>query len=133
MVIAEIVWETWREREGAFKKPSIALFLNTETPSETALKALSRAASEVMRPRLAKAETAGPGEEEFRTGNCASVRVPQGVVLQIDEGPDDFEGLLRGIAEGLRARGVDGGFDLYEFEGVAEIPNVSTCSNVICA
>ena len=122
MVIAEIVWETWREREAAFKKPSIALLLNTETPSEIALKALSRAVSEVMRPRLAKAETAGPGEEEFRTGNCASVRVPQGVVLQIDEGPDDFEGLLRGIAEGLRARGVDGGFDLYEFEGVAEIP-----------
>jgi hypothetical protein len=123
VVIAENVWETWRERKAAFKKPSIALLLTADTPPEKALNALAEAVSEVMQPRLAKAEAAGPGEEEFRTGYCSFARVPQGVLLRIDEGPDDFDGLLRGIAEGLRARGVDCEFDLYEAKGVTEIPD----------
>jgi len=75
-----------------------------------------------MQPRLAKAEAAGPGEEEFRTGYCSFARVPQGVLLRIDEGPDDFAGLLQGIAQGLQARGLDGEFNLYVPEGVPEIP-----------
>ena len=41
---------------------------------------------------------------------CASTRVP-----------DDFVGLLQGIAQGLRARGIDGEFDLYEPEGIPEV------------
>jgi hypothetical protein len=122
VVIAETVWETWRQREAAFKKPAIALLLTADAPSETALSALAKATSEVMRPRIAKADAAGPGEAEFRTGYCSFARVPQGVLLRIDEGPDDFEGLLQGIAEGLRARGLDGEFNLYEAQGVPELP-----------
>jgi hypothetical protein len=123
VVIAKSVRVTWREREAAFKKPSIALLLTADVRPETALNALAEATSEVMRPRRAKAEAAGPGEDEFRTGNCSFTRAPQGVVLRVDEGPDDFEGLLQGIAKGLRARGVDGEFNLYEPEGAPNIPD----------
>jgi len=122
VVITESVWETWREREAAFKKPAIALLLTADAPSETALSAVAEATSEVMQPRLAIAAAAGPGEEEFRTGYCSVARVPQGVLLRVAEGPDDFEGLLRGIAQGLQARGIDGEFDLYEAEGILELP-----------
>ena len=107
MVVAESVWETWREREA---NDAIALLLATDTPPETALKALAQAISEVMQPRIARADAAQPGEEEFRTGYCSFARVPQGVLLRVDEGPDDFVGLLQGIAQGLRARGIDGEF-----------------------
>jgi hypothetical protein len=122
VVVAETVWEIWREREAEFKKPSIALLLTADAPSEAALSALAEATSEVMERRLAMAEAAGPGETEFRVGYCSFARVPQGVVLRVDEGPDDFEGLLQGVAEGLRARGIKGELDLYEPEGVSEIP-----------
>lgn len=122
VAIAEHVWETWRERESAFKKPAIALLLTADASPETALQALAEATGEVMGPRLAKAEATGPGDEEFRTGYCSFTRVPQGVLLRVDEGPDDFEGLLQGIAQGLQARGIDGEFDLYEPEGVPELP-----------
>jgi hypothetical protein len=123
-MIAESVWETWREREANERKPAIAILLTADASPEAALKALGEATGEVMGPRLAKAEAAGPGEDEFRTGYCSFARVPQGVLLRIDEGPDDFEDLLRGIAEGLRARGVDGEFGLYEPEGIPEIPEL---------
>ena len=42
----------------------------------------------------------------------------------IDEGPDDFQGLLQGIAAGLRARCIRGEFDLYEPDAVPEIPEL---------
>ena len=124
VVVAESVWQTWREREANERKPAIALFLATDAPPETALKALAQAISEVMQPRIARADAAGPGEEEFRTGYCSFARVPQGVLLRVDEGPDDFEGLLQGIAQGLQARGIDGEFDLYEPEGIPEVPEL---------
>jgi hypothetical protein len=124
VVIAESVWETWREREAAFKKPAIALLLTADVPPEAAFDALAEAMSDVMEPRLAKAEAAGPGEEEFSAGYCSFARVPQAILLRIDEGPDDFEGLLQGIAEGLRARGIEGAFDLCEPEGIPEIPEL---------
>jgi hypothetical protein len=120
--IAERVWETWDERL-AFKKPAIALLFTSDVPLQTALEALSEAIAQAMKPRIARAETAGPGEE-FSTGYCSYARMPQGVVLRIAEGPDDFEGLLHGIAEGLRERGVDGAFDLYEPTVAPEIPEV---------
>ena len=124
MVVAESVWETWREREANQRKPAIALFLATDAPPKMALKALAQAISEVMEPRIARADSARPGEEEFRTGYCSFTRVPQGVLLRVDEGPDDFEGLLQGIVQGLQARGIDGAFDLYEPEGVPEVPEL---------
>jgi hypothetical protein len=124
VVIAESVWETWRDREANQRKPSIALLLTADVPPEAAQAALAEATGEVMQRRVAKAEAAEPGEDEFRTGDCSFVRVPQGVLLRIDEGPDDFEELLQGIAEGLRARGIEGRFDLYEPEGIPELPEL---------
>ena len=124
MVVAESVWETWREREANERKSAIALFLATDASPETALKALAQAISEVMEPRIARADAAQPGEEEFRTGYCSFARVPQGVLLRVDEGPYDFEALLQGIVQVLQARGIDGVFDLYEPEGIPEVPEL---------
>jgi hypothetical protein len=124
VLVADTVWETWREREAEFKKPAIAVLLTADVPPETAFDALAAAIGDVMQPRLAKAEAAGPGEDEFIPGYCSYARVPQGVLLRIDEGPDDFEGLLQGIAEGLRARGIEGTFDLYEPDEIPEIPEL---------
>ena len=75
MVVAESVWETWREREAKERKSAIALFLATDASPETALKALAQAISEVMEPRIARADAAQPGErsEERRVGKeCSS-------------------------------------------------------------
>lgn len=83
---------------------------------------LAEAIAAVMQPRLALADAAGPGEQEFRTGHCSLARVPEGVVLRIDEGPDDFEGLLRSIAHELDERGVEGQLSLYESEDIAQPP-----------
>jgi hypothetical protein len=124
MQVAENVWRTWNEREAETRKPSIALLLTADVAPETARDALAEAVHEAMRPRIAKADAASPDEEEFRAGYCSFTRAPEGVLLRIDEGPDDFEGLLRGIADGLRARGIEGRFDVYKPEGVLEIPEL---------
>jgi hypothetical protein len=124
VLVADTVWETWREREAEFKKPAIAVLLTADVPPETAFDALAAAIGDVMQPRLAKAEAAGPGEDDFIPGYCSYARVPQGVLLRIDEGPDDFEGLLQGIADGLRARGIEGTFDLYRPDEIPEIPEL---------
>jgi hypothetical protein len=102
--ISEQVWATWRDSP------------------KSALEALAAATDEVMRARYARADAVG--EEEFWPGYCSFSRTPEGVVLRIGEGPDDFEGLLQGIAYGLRARGIDAQLDLYEPEVAPEIPEL---------
>lgn len=48
------VLQTWREREAAFKKLSIALLLTTDAPAETAHNSLAEAIAEVMESHHAK-------------------------------------------------------------------------------
>jgi hypothetical protein len=121
--IREQVWATWQERQ-EFKKPSISLLLTADLSPVSALPALSAAIAEVMQPRNAKADAVQQPGEEFSPGYCSFARAPEGVVLRIGEGPDDFEGLLEGIANGLRARGIDGELDLYEPSVAPEIPEL---------
>ena len=123
-VIAESVWQTWRERDAIVKKTSIALLFTADAAPEAAVAAMREAIGDVMQLRFAKADAAVPGEDEFRTGNCSFARVPEGVLLRIDEGPEDFAGLLEGIAAGLRARGIEGSFDVYEPSGLPDVPEL---------
>ncbi len=124
VVIAERVWDSWHRREAEERKPTIALLFSSATAPEAALGALAEAMHDVMRERVARAREARPGELGFQAGHCSFVSVPEGVALRIDEGPEDFEGLLRGIAAGLERRDIDGEFDLYEPKEVAELPEL---------
>jgi hypothetical protein len=120
--VAERVWKHWRELEEQFGDPSVELLFTSRLSTEEALAALQRAVGDVMRMRLAKADAAAPGEEEFHTGHVQLAPAPGGVVMLIDEEPDDFQALLRGIAEKLDSLGVEGDFDLYQPEPVALPP-----------
>src|SRR6478735_2157140 len=101
VAIAQRVWESWRERDAEERKPALSLLFSSSAAPQEALSALGDATREVMRLRVARTEAARPGELEFRAGHCSFASVPKGVALRIDEGPEDFEGLLRGIAAGL--------------------------------
>src|SRR5207245_6155008 len=94
-------------------------FFSSALSHDEALDALGRAASEAI--RALEAEHAGA--EESSTGHWSLAPVPGGVAVRIDEEPDDFEGLVRRIADGLEARGVEGSFDLYRPEAVVELPD----------
>ncbi len=45
-----------------------------------------------------------------------------GVVLEILEGPDDFQGLVARIVDGLQRRGIEGCFEVLESTAVGELP-----------
>jgi hypothetical protein len=62
---------------------------------------------------LSQAPT-GPGGEEFSPGFVSFTPAPSGVVMRVDEWPEDLETLVRGIAARLEAAGVHGRFELYE-------------------
>ena len=120
--MSERVWQYWRDAEERFDEPAVVLMFTSTLSQQEALDALGRAASDAIREREARAEQAGPGEEEFRTGQWSLAPVPSGVALRIDEEPDDFEGLMQLITDGLEALGVEGAFDLYAPETVAQVP-----------
>jgi hypothetical protein len=48
-----------------------------------------------------------------------------GVAIRIDEEPDDFEGLVRRIAEELDGRGVDGSLDVFEPGQPLDLPQTA--------
>lgn len=124
VAIADRVWVVWREREAADTTPTLDLLLSTAAAHEDALSAVEHATREVMLKRLAKTEAAQPGELEFRAGHCSFVSVPDGIALRIDEGPEDFEGLLRDIAACLERSGIDGELNVYEPPEVVEPPEL---------
>jgi hypothetical protein len=119
--ISQRIWDYWREIE-EFGEPSIVLLFSSRLSPDKAMDALAQAAGDAMREREAKAAAAGPGEDEFSTGCWSLAPVPDGVAMRIDEEPHDFAGLVRRIADGLEAIGVDGAFDLFQPEQVLQVP-----------
>jgi hypothetical protein len=115
------VWEFWRAEAADVTESEIVLLFSSELPQEKAREALASAASHAIEA-LEREYSERPDAEEASTGHWSLATVPGGVALRIDEEPDDFEGLLQRIAEGLEARGVEGSFDLWEPE-VIELPN----------
>ncbi|MDQ3822283.1 MAG: hypothetical protein M3321_03480 [Actinomycetota bacterium] len=118
--ISDRVWERWAETSAEFDEPAIVLLFASERPRAQVLAALQQAAGDAIR-ELDPGPDPGPGVDEFRTGYVSFAPVREGVAVRIDEEPDDFEGLVRRIASGLEARGLEGALDVYERETV-EVP-----------
>jgi hypothetical protein len=115
------VWEYWREVSAEFTEPTVVLSFTSALSQDDALDAVASAASDAVRELDAALEAAGKADEAS-AGHWSLAPASGGVLLLIDEEPHDFEGLLRRIASGLEARGVDGAFDLYVPETTLEVP-----------
>ena len=119
--IADRVWEHWQEVE-PFGRPGVDLLFSSALADEEALAAVTRAASETIRELEMRPPR--PTGEEFSTGAYSTAPVPGGIALRIDEEPEDFEALLRGIAQRLDAAGIDGTFDLLERDAGPPLPEL---------
>ena len=118
--ISDRVWERWETTAARTDEPAIVLLFTSDRPRAQVLAALQQAARDAIR-ELDPGPDPAPGVDEFRTGHVSFAPVREGVAVRIDEEPDDFEGLLRRIATGLEARGLEGALDVYEPETV-EVP-----------
>ena len=119
--ISDRVWQHWEEVE-PLGRPGVDLLFASSLTQEEALAAVRRAAQGTIREL--ETRPARPTGEEFSTGAWSAVATPGGVALRIDEEPEDFEALLRGIAERLEGVGVHGVFDLLETDPTAELPEL---------
>lgn len=122
--VAARVWDHWRELEEQFAEPAVVLLFSSTLTRDRALEVLARAAGEVIEDLAASNPDVRPGEDEFWTGHWSLAPVPEGVALRIDEEPDDFEGLVQGIADKLGSEGVGGTFDLYQPKELPRLPDV---------
>ena len=111
--IADEIWKYWRAAHERFCAEAVDLFFASPLSEARALDALRRAAREAVGDLVSRAATA-PGGEEFRVGFVSFAPAPDGVLVRVDEWPDNLEALLRGIAARLEAVGVEGRFDLYQ-------------------
>lgn len=110
--IAEEIWEYWRAAQERFVAEAIDLFFSSSVSEAQALEALRTAAREAVGELVSRAPT-GPGGEEFSPGFVSFTPAPGGVVMRVDEWPEDLETLLRAIAARLETAGVAGRFELY--------------------
>jgi hypothetical protein len=122
--VSDRVWQRWRELAAQFEEPEIVLLFASTLSTAEAFDALRAAAGTAMRERAARPEPP-PGVEEARTGHWSLAPVEGGVAIRIDEEPDDFEGLVRRIAEELDGRGVDGSFDVFEPGQPLDLPQTA--------
>jgi hypothetical protein len=121
VVVEADVWARWSALEAQGQAREIALLLRSRTPKAKALQAVEEAASEAIR-RLWSDEAVAGQDRGWRTGRWRAMPVLGGVLLHIDEEPDDFRGLVGLIVEGLQVRGVSGRLELFEATRPAEVP-----------
>ncbi|MDQ3823197.1 MAG: hypothetical protein M3321_08150 [Actinomycetota bacterium] len=119
--IAARVWKEWRDLSED-DEPAIQLVFTSAVAPAHALAAVRRAAAETVRALESRPPL--PTGDPFRTGSFTLALAPAGVALRIDEEPDDFGALVRGIAERLEAGGIEGELDVYEPRAVVPIPDV---------
>jgi hypothetical protein len=122
--VSDRVWQRWRELAAQFEEPEIVLLFASTLSTSEAFDALRAAASTAMQERAARPEPPS-GVEEARTGHWSLAPAEGGVAIRIDEEPDDFEGLVRRIAEELDGRGVDGSLDLFEPGQPLDLPQTA--------
>jgi hypothetical protein len=118
--VAERVWARWRELE-EFRKPAIVLLFSSSMPPEAAVEAVRAAASDAISELESPAARTDPLADR-RVGAWRAAIAPKGVLLEIGEGPDDFEGLMALIVTGLDQRGVAGSLDVFEPGEVPDFP-----------
>jgi hypothetical protein len=119
--VADGVWARWREVTADGSKPSMSLLFVSRARRAEAHEALCAAASDavsVLDTDEIVPELGGPPKPGF----WRAMVVSGGVLLYVGGEPDDFEGLIGLIVEGLQARGVSGRLELFESSRVAEIP-----------
>jgi hypothetical protein len=102
--VSKQVWTRWAELS-EYRKPAITLLLVSRQSREKVLAALGKAR---------RALTPADPLSEFVVGRCEAMVVPQGVALEISQGPSDFETLLGLIADGVAQRGITGRFEVLE-------------------
>jgi len=122
--VSERIQQHWQSLlDEHMDEPAIDVLFSSTLSHDEALEALDRATREVMVGRVARMDEAPPGENPFSPGSWSLGPTPRGVVIHIDEEPDDLEGLVQGIADGLGAAGIDGRFDLYQPETTVDVPD----------
>jgi hypothetical protein len=115
------VFDLWEQRFAEFDEPGITLRLRSAAPEEGLLRVLRRVSLRVE-------EAYGPGPDrdgvvdERRSGAWRPLLTPNGVLLSVDEEPDDFRGALEAIAAGLEDEGIEGHFEVFEPPSVTEPP-----------
>jgi hypothetical protein len=119
VLVADRVWARWRELDEV-KKPSVTLVFSGDRLPEVVLGAVEEACGDALAAR----EEGLPALAEWRVGMCRVALAPGGVLIEISQGPDDFEGLVGLIVGGLERRGLLGTLDLLESGKVAELPEV---------
>ncbi len=119
--ISDRVWKHWEEVE-QFDRPGVDLLFSSGLGEEEALAAVTRAADETIREL--ETRPPHPTGEPFSTGSWSATPAPKGIALRIDEEPEDFEAVVRGIATRLEASGVDGAFDLLAAEPAPRLPEL---------
>jgi hypothetical protein len=109
--IPDRVWEAWRVVDAGEGEPALELVFGCSLDVALAAEVMRDAVSEAV----AAFEAAHPeveGVDDARPGYWRVVETPAGVVVRVDEEPDDFEWMLYRIAAGLQAAGVAGEFDV---------------------
>jgi hypothetical protein len=119
--ISDRVWKHWEEVE-QFDRPGVDLIFSSGLGAEQALAAVTRAADGTMREL--EMRPPHPTREPFSTGSWSATSAPEGIALRIDEEPEDFEAVVRGIATRLEASGVDGALDLLAAEPAQRFPEL---------
>lgn len=119
--ISDQVWKHWEEVEPV-GRPGVDLLFSSGLSEAEALAAVKRAAAGAIQELAGRPPR--PTGEPFSTGAWSATLVPGGIALRIDEEPEDFAALVRGIAERLEASGVDGAFDLLAGTPEAQLPEL---------
>jgi len=116
--VADSVRAKWERLRDQHMKPSIWLLLVSPLAPLEARAAVDDAASEAF----AKRQREHDEGLEFSPGMVRTAGVPDGVVVEIGEGLEDFDELLGLIVDGLARRGLTGRLVLFEAVGVEELP-----------
>jgi hypothetical protein len=120
--VADRVWEQWRAAS-VEAEPSVVLILSSRASRKELLAVVAASASDAF--RSLEADGAATRATDWSARQWSLAPAPQGVLLRIDEEPDDCEVLLGRIVSGLDRRGVEGTLDLFESAGPEEVPETA--------
>jgi hypothetical protein len=125
VLVADRVWERWRELSADSSKPWVALLFASELDSEAARRKLADAVGRVVSEFERSQDNLPDRVEEVPAGAWNLAKVPEGVMLTVGEKCGAFELLMRRVVHHLGEDGVTGSFDLYELPEVPRPPKLT--------